>query len=373
MRQRTLRFGFLSACILALLLAAGVAFAGTGNTTLCHVPSGNLDNAHEILVSESALEAHLQNHPEDFVGTCQARCNAVGGCDDGNACTIDACDPDGTCDNSEPVDCADGEVCTIDVCDPETGCFNPQVPDTDQVECDDGNACSEADVCVAGSCAGNAIPGCCTTDADCPASDACAIRYCEDASSTCQEVDLSSQCTAGACELGFCDPAIGCDTAPVTCPDDGDICTIAQCNPFICGTGGCETIPNPNPPEPGTEVTCDDGLDNDCDGRADATDSDCEPLPCPCFTAAQVEERNDGLNCWDIHFTQNCGGTRTVDTIQITVDVTFLEATFGVDVEEGVTRDLSGCGQGFVRPITLQEFEACRDVIVEVLPPCDSL
>jgi hypothetical protein len=61
--------------------------------------------------------------------------------------------------------------------------------------------------------------------------------------------------------VAFCDPVAGCATAPVTCPDDGDLCTLAQCNPFICGdAGGCETFPNPNPPEAGFEVTCDDGL-----------------------------------------------------------------------------------------------------------------
>jgi len=276
MSERIIRRGLLSISVLTLLLVAGVASAGQQTATLCHVPPGNPDKAHEIVVSESALKAHLQHHPDDFVGTCQARCVAVGACEDGNACTIDMCGSDGSCDNSQAVDCSDGDVCTIDACDPQSGCVNPPVPDANQVACSDGNACSENDVCVAGACSGSAISGCCTIDADCPASDACATRYCEDTSGTCKAVDLSGQCAAGACEVAFCDPVDGCEIAPITCPDDGDICTVAECNPLICGdAGGCETIPNPNPPEPGTELSCSDGLDNDCDGHADLLDEDC--------------------------------------------------------------------------------------------------
>jgi hypothetical protein len=56
----------------------------------------------------------------------------------------------------------------------------------------------------------------------------------------------------------------------------------------MCGDALCEgqeTIANcaidcdPNactPSEPGTEVTCDDGQDNDCDGLVDAADPDCD-------------------------------------------------------------------------------------------------
>jgi choice-of-anchor C domain-containing protein len=66
----------------------------------------------------------------------------------------------------------------------------------------------------------------------------------------------------------------------VTCADDGDICTVERCDPSVGETGACVTDPNPNPPEPGTEVSCADGLDNDCDGSTDFDDSDC-PRPCP--------------------------------------------------------------------------------------------
>jgi hypothetical protein len=44
-------------------------------------------------------------------------------CTDGDACTIDRCDPaTGACLGREPVNCDDGVDCTRDACDPATGC-----------------------------------------------------------------------------------------------------------------------------------------------------------------------------------------------------------------------------------------------------------
>ncbi len=268
-----------------VLLMASAANAGNQSVTLCHVPPGEPGNFHEIVVSEKAVNSHLAKHAGDRVGTCQQRCESTGACDDANACTIDACNPDGTCENSQAVDCADGNDCTLDACDPQSGCVNPPVPDADAVVCDDGNSCSANDACVGGACTGTSVESCCAGDSDCPASDACATRFCDDATSSCKEIDLTSQCTASACEVALCDPIAGCGTAPATCPDDGDICTVALCNPNICGAsnGACETLPNPNPPEPGFELSCSDGLDNDCDGEADLADNDCNAGGCDPF------------------------------------------------------------------------------------------
>ncbi len=48
-----------------------------------------------------------------------------------------------------------------------------------------------------------------------------------------------------------------------------------SCNPT---TGGCEHVPTSSPPEE-FEVSCDDGIDNDCDGLPDDLDFDCRPPP----------------------------------------------------------------------------------------------
>ena len=37
--------------------------------TICHIPPGNPENAHEITVDESAVEAHFTQHGDHF-GFC---------------------------------------------------------------------------------------------------------------------------------------------------------------------------------------------------------------------------------------------------------------------------------------------------------------
>jgi hypothetical protein len=57
-------------------------------------------------------------------------------CDDGNACTLDRCNPvTGVCEHA-PVNCDDGDPCTLDACDPASGCVHRPV------DCDDQNPCT---------------------------------------------------------------------------------------------------------------------------------------------------------------------------------------------------------------------------------------
>ena len=122
----------MSAAILVVgfgtFLVAGAATAANQKVTLCHVPPGNPSNAHEIVVSESALRGHFRNHPGDQGGPCTTGCQNAGDCNDAKPCTIDVCNADGTCDNTQPADCDDGNVCTVNACDPQTGCVNPPEP-----------------------------------------------------------------------------------------------------------------------------------------------------------------------------------------------------------------------------------------------------
>lgn len=64
----------------------------------------------------------------------------------------------------------------------------------------------------------------------------------------------------GAVDTDLCDTGLwDCITGLVTCTDDS-----------------AEDVPA----EPGTELTCNDTLDNDCDGLTDAADPDCAPPSC---------------------------------------------------------------------------------------------
>ena len=82
-------------------------------------------------------------------GTCAANPQADGKpCDDKNACTgSDACLA-GKCQGGATVTCDDSNVCTTDKCKPEFGCTYS----SNTLACDDGNKCTSGDVCAYGQC-----------------------------------------------------------------------------------------------------------------------------------------------------------------------------------------------------------------------------
>ena len=150
-------------------------------------------------------------------GACQ-HTSQPGPCDDGSACTTgDSCS-NGVCVGGPPPDCDDSNPCTADVCDPSSGCQHPNQPGP----CEDGDACSVGDQCVAGGCMAGASPPCndsnpCTTDSCKPATG-------------CQFVPNSDPCddqldctTGDVCSGGVCSGLL-----PDAC-DDGVPCTEDSC------------------------------------------------------------------------------------------------------------------------------------------------
>lgn len=172
---------------------------------------------------------------ECTVGQCNATtgaCEAVNvtngtSCDDGDACTNNDVCGGGVCGGSA-VACDDGNPCTVESCDPVLGCVS--VPAADGLACDDGNACTSADSCTAGVCGGSAV--------------------------TC---DDGNECTVDSC-----DPTLGCQVAPAsagtTC-DDGLFCTV---NNACDGAGACVGAPRDCS---NAAATCFEGVA--CDEAAD--------------------------------------------------------------------------------------------------------
>ena len=122
-------------------------------------------------------------------------------CDDGIACTVDACDENDDSCSFEPSDavCDDGVFCNgIDTCDTSQGCIvTPGLncddgggqcgvstcdedtescvidPQNEGEACDDGKACTDDDVCTGGQCLGTNLCGVPVSMSDTPtASDA---------------------------------------------------------------------------------------------------------------------------------------------------------------------------------------------------------
>lgn len=167
-------------------------------------------------------------------GTC--RPGTPPACGDGNPCTTDTCDPAGGCVRRPVAEgtpcgadrgfCGGTDTCRAGVCTPGTP------PD-----CDDGNACT-TDACSAtlGRCTHTSRAGCCRTDADCADADACTTRE------RCQAgVCVSTPVVCpdpGPCGTSRCDATQGCLVMPVadgTPCDDGNRCTRAE----TCQAGQC--------------------------------------------------------------------------------------------------------------------------------------
>lgn len=75
-------------------------------------------------------------------------------CDDGDACTADYCDPLGGCQNKVEVVCNDHNACTADTCQPDGSCVHTPRPAgsacVDMNPCG-GSECNDAGQCIAGT------------------------------------------------------------------------------------------------------------------------------------------------------------------------------------------------------------------------------
>jgi hypothetical protein len=139
-------------------------------------------------------------------------------CDDGDACTtVDHCNGEAACVGAEPVACDDANPCTHDLCKPSTGeCVFAAL--TDGAPCDDGDPCTGVDLCVTGACAaGQVVPGCCHATDECAPPGACRDVVCGPAH-TCDVTVQPDCCGNGTVEDGeICEP--GVDAAPGACSE----------------------------------------------------------------------------------------------------------------------------------------------------------
>jgi hypothetical protein len=193
----------------------------------------------------------------DVSTDCQHAADDAATCDDGNVCTVDSCKSGKCvtvvkCDCAADLDCDDKNPCTTDVC--QAGkCVAKNA---------DGNACSPGDKCQkagSGSCSGGScVAG--NAPIDCSSvADACNAGVCDASKGTCQAVakpagtacDDGNGCSeSDVCEGGTCTAG-----APVTCEAPaGKPCVHGQCQ----STGPASHICTLTAKAPG--IDCDDGL-----------------------------------------------------------------------------------------------------------------
>ncbi len=187
---------------------------------------------------------------DEAAGDCTAPDPAGANCDDGNACTENDICTGGVC-GGDAIICDDGIGCTDDGCDTLKGCqFIPN-----DANCNDGVGCTD-DTC-------DALNDCQFTpiDANCDDGVGCTDDTC-DALNDCQFMPNDAACDDGdACTTDTCDPGVGCVHPPIEpCCGNGVVESGEQCDPpdgLICDdtcqlfpTGACCFLTG----------TCQDGL-----------------------------------------------------------------------------------------------------------------
>ena len=203
---------------------------------------------------------------------------------DGETSPVDAC---AVCTSGSSAgawterDCGDENPCTSDTCDADTGCVNANL---DGIPCDDGSPCDDLAMCDQGSCKG---AGCeCLLDSDCaPPADPCfAVKclgfHCVPAALT---TDAGSCDDGDACTVDDRCVAGTCGGVPKVCDDDG-----SPCQPSVCDSATGDCLPAglaPGAPcDDGVACTIDDACD-DQGGCAGQT-VDCTLFETPCLAAA---------------------------------------------------------------------------------------
>jgi len=132
------------------------------------------------------------------------------------------------------------------------------------------------------------------------------------------ECDDGNECTTDSCSDGSCQHTpINPDTLQTCCEQSyvwaGNL---GELN--CCGDDALEASPYES-----TEVSCEDGNDNDCDGDIDSSDNDCGPVGIPISSCGEILTTNDATyfltedlnaisgDCIDIQasgITLDCGG-----------------------------------------------------------------
>ncbi|MBI3182884.1 MAG: tenascin-X [Myxococcales bacterium] len=112
----------------------------------------------DAAIGECVEEELADGTPCDFGSACvlAAGCQAgrcVGterSCDDGDACTVDACNAESGCEHFPAPPCPGDGKCQLGVCDSTLGCT--LAPASDGTSCGPNRSCEVADVCLSGLC-----------------------------------------------------------------------------------------------------------------------------------------------------------------------------------------------------------------------------
>ncbi len=354
-------------------------------------------------VGDSCLEGDCLGGPardcSDGVGCTTDSCDEDGdqcvstpddgACDNGLFCDgVETCDTMADCMAGVAVDCSDLDgACTVGVCDDDSdGCVS--AADNETGACDDGDACTENDMCSSGVCVGAEIPGCrcgdgnldygeeCddgnTTDGD-GCSAACVDELCGDGlvnnvSEECDDGASNSDVVPDACRTDCRDASCGdaVTDSSEDCDDGGESAACdADCTAAACGDGTINTTAGETCDDSGesadcdadcTAVTCGDGTTNatageTCDDSGESADCDADCTAVTCgdgttnATAGETcDDSGESAECDADCTAATCGDGTTNAAAGEACDDGNLTSGDGCDADCSVT----ACGNGIV-------------------------
>jgi len=226
-----------------------------------------------------------------LAGSCAFLANAAT-CTDGSVCTVGDHCVNKVCKAGAAQKCDDGNACTTDACNTQLGCGSTPAPGA----CSDGDACTAGDGCKSGVCTSGAPLPCndgnpCSDDGCDPAAGCTALPN----AATCTDGDV---CTVGdGCKAKACQPG-----AKSSC-DDGNVCTTDGCD----AKSGCKNPTNASPCSDGNACTTGDkcanavcvaGAVTSCDDQSVCTADSCTPQK-GCANAPVAGPCDDGNPCTD--------------------------------------------------------------------------
>ncbi len=244
--------------------------------------------------SQSSCSTGSYDDTDDLVFAVEtvAACTVDADCDDGAYCNgAEVCNA-GTCQAGTAVTCDDGVACTDDACNEGTDSCDFTANDAN---CDNGLWCDGAETCSATlDCQAGTAP-------DCDDSVACTADSCNEGTDSCDNTPNDAACDDGA----FCNGAETC-SATLGCQVGSDPCT-----PFGCDEVGDVCL------ECNVDADCDDGLF--CNGAETCNAGSCQAGGDPC-PGQSCDEAGDvcvpqGTCLHDIDFESGAGGwTNGADT-----------------------------------------------------------
>ncbi|HKO91989.1 MAG TPA: DNRLRE domain-containing protein, partial [Polyangiaceae bacterium] len=194
-----------------VLVCAGTSIESCAAGSIVHsdCSDGNVCNGQETCAGAAGAPVCANQSPplvddgnpctldacDPTLGVSHTPAPAGSDCTDGDLCNgAEACDGTGSCTEGEPPPLDDGDVCTLDVCDPEAGVSHP--PALAGTPCEEGEFCNGQDVCDgAGECLATGLP----EEDD---GDACTFDYCDpiagNTTAACSPIDPLVASTVGS-------------------------------------------------------------------------------------------------------------------------------------------------------------------------------